>query len=77
LVSSLFFAILQLAFHGPILVLIYTLFTFDLNFIIGMLVVMVVQLPLRRSQKYIDFINKVVQPIKYFKHFEIIYEEKI
>jgi hypothetical protein len=76
-ISCIFFVLLQLAFHGPILVLIYTAFTFDINFLIGMVAVMLLQLPLRRSQRYINFINRCVQPLKYFKNFEIIHEEKI
>jgi len=30
-------------------------------------------MPIGRSQNYIDFVNKYIQPLKYFKHFEIIY----
>lgn len=76
-ISCIFFVLLQLAFHGPILVLIYTLLTFDLHFLLWMAAVMLLQLPVRRSQRYIDFINKCVQPLKYFRHFQIIHEEQI
>jgi hypothetical protein len=68
-ISCLFFILLQLAFHGPILVLTYTILTLDFNFLIGLVAVTFLQMPLRKSQRYIDFINRVVQPLKYFPHF--------
>jgi hypothetical protein len=73
IVSLLIFAGAQFAFHVPILVLTYTVFTLDLYFFIALVALSIIQLPLRRSQFCIDFINKFLQPIKYFDNFEIIY----
>jgi hypothetical protein len=37
----------------------------------------IVQLPIRRSQRFIDLVNKYILPFKYFDKYEIIYEEII
>lgn len=67
----------QLLFHIPLALLLYAIFTLDLNLFLILGLLTLLQLPVRRSQSYIDFVNKVVQPFKYFDKFEIIYEEPI
>lgn len=77
LVSFLFFILYQLAFHGPVAIFIYTALTLDLNLIVILIAVTFIQLPVRRWQAYINFVNKYLQPLKYFNKFQIIHEEAI
>lgn len=51
--------------------------TLHLEILVALAAIVIIQIPMGRSQTYIDFLNKYVQPLKYFKHFEIIYEELI
>ena len=76
-VSLLFFIFYQLALHGPITIFLYTIITLDLNLIVILVAVIILQLPARRWQGYIDFVNKYLQPLKYFNKFVIIHEEPI
>lgn len=76
-VALIVFATAQLMLHGPILVLLYAIFTLDLYFFLGLLAIVIVQLPIRRSQIFIDLVNRYVQPFKYFDKYEIIYDEII
>jgi|688.fasta_scaffold1170522_2 hypothetical protein len=68
-VSILLFAGAQFTLHAPIFVLAYTILTLDLHFFLGLLALVIIQLPLRRSQLYIDLINKYLLPFKYFDKF--------
>jgi 2-acylglycerol O-acyltransferase 2 len=77
IVSIIYFTIAQLALHGPVFILLYTAVTLDPHLIVGLLVLVIVQLPLRRSQIFIDLVNKFIQPIKYFNSLEVIYEETV
>lgn len=73
-VSFLFFILYQLAFHGPVAIFLYTVLTLDLNLIVILIAVTFLQLPVRRWQGYINFVNKYLQPLKYFNKFVIIHE---
>lgn len=76
-VSLIIFGMSQLMLHGPILALVYAIFTLDLYFFLTLLTLVILQLPIRRSQLFIDHVNKYILPFKYFEKYEIIYEEII
>lgn len=42
-----------------------------------LLLITIIQFPITRSQTYIDILNKYIQPLKYFDHYETIFEEVI
>jgi hypothetical protein len=49
----------------------------DLKILAILGLISILQMPIRRNQKYISFIIKYIQPFKYFDKFEVIHEEEI
>ena len=76
-VSRVFFFFYQLILYVCIGIAIYAVLTFQFQILLALVIISIIQMPIGRSQNYIDFVNKYIQPLKYFKHFEIIYQEII
>lgn len=64
---------LQLALYVPVAVLIYAIVALDYRVLGVLAVITIIQLPMRRSQTFIDLVNKFIQPLKYFKGFQVIF----
>lgn len=72
-ISTIFFLLFQLALHVPLWAVIITILTLNVNLVFILLTLTLIQLPIRRSQRWINFLNDKLQLLKYFKSFEIIY----
>ena len=67
----------QFQYYITISTIIYSIFTGWWQFLAAMGVIMLLTIPLKRSQLFVTIVSKYLMPSKYFDKFEIIYEEVI
>jgi hypothetical protein len=77
LYSRIFFFFYQAIFYVCVGLVALAVFTMHLEIIAILGLISLVSIPVGRCQPYIDFVNKYIQPLKYFNHFQIIYEQII
>jgi hypothetical protein len=73
LYSRIFFFFYQAIFYVCVGLVALAVFTMHLEIIAILGLISLVSIPVGRCQPYIDFVNKYIQPLKYFNHFQIIY----
>lgn len=59
------------------LFILYSLVTLNWNVLIICAIICTFQYPFKKSETFIKFVNKYIQPTKYFKKFTRIVEEKL
>ncbi len=67
----------QLPFFFVVGLTVYSLLTFNLEVLLILGLVILVSLPVKRSETYINFIRKYVVPTAYPDKFERIFDEEI
>lgn len=74
-VACLSFGVFQCMLYVSTLVTFYAVVTLNIPLILILAKIVFLQSFARRSQKYIDFVNNVLQIRKYLSSFQVIYEE--
>lgn len=77
MVSTFFFLLFNVAFYGVIFLFAYAVITFNYHMIIAIALLPILQLPIRKCDAYVRFLKKYINPFKYFKNVQIVYDHGV